>query len=459
MKKGTFIEFVEYFKDSLNGKNINYIESIITSDDRNVNKSKELVHLFAEMTDATDAAVNIDLLDSSDKRKLTSVAKKNKKLNSTVDQILNINKNITDLQKRCPVVNRDDVQRLERILTYYISLQKGISPAISIIFRNGDIWNLENTSSLRSDRNIGLEARLSQFRSERNYLIIDEFGKEGGTQERPYTDPRNNVRVVSREEFIDELMWQIYKYNNNKPWPTLIEEKNQKSVVNSHRGNEWEKIMEKVLLQPDFMSNVYDLIINKLALDEGVTTKDIAIVDAKQISGTNKTDFYIEYSVKGVTKPQVGVSMKASGENNVSVHQTKATDLISGLGITDPDVIKAINQFQASGSGAGLTSKMKADLKKYFANATNYDKFVSWAFTRGAGVAVKYILLHSYVIDKNTATCHMKLEKIDDYMARVKAKSAGSKPKSGDASFGTGMSWTRPSKAKEIQLKTPFLFD
>lgn len=32
MKKGTFIEFVEYFKDSLNGKNINYIESIITSD-------------------------------------------------------------------------------------------------------------------------------------------------------------------------------------------------------------------------------------------------------------------------------------------------------------------------------------------------------------------------------------------------------------------------------------------
>lgn len=463
MKNSSLIEFLNYFKDNMKAKNINYIEHIISTDDRLESSVLRLADLFETASGSIEEAKSLDIVDPSDRRQLNRIAKTDKKAAATVSKILNTDSNIKSVKKAIPNIDESDTLMLKRVLAYYLSLQKGISPSVSIIFRNGDIWNLENTSSLRSDRNIGLEARLSQFRSERNYLIIDEFGKAGTKEKRPYTDPRNNVRVVSREEFVDDIMWQIFRYNNNKPWGkngVLLEEKNLKSVVNSHRGNEWEKLLEATLLNEGFLKNIYEIVVKRIADDEGVAESDIKIIDAKQIPGKAKSDFWIEYEVKGVRKPKVGVSLKASGEDKVSVHQTKATDLISGLKISDPNVKKAINDFEKAGSGKTLTAKQVADLEKYFSNPTHYSNFISWAFTRGGGIPVKYILLHSYNSDETYSKCLMRMEKIDDYMAMIKSRIAPvKKSKKGEASFGTGISWTCPSGTKEIQFKTPFIFE
>ena len=143
MKNSSLIEFLNYFKDNMKAKNINYIEHIISTDDRLESSVLRLSDLFETVSDSIEEAKSLVNVDPSDKRQLNKIAKTDKKSAATVSKILNTDSNIKSVKKKIPNIDESDTLMLKRVLAYYLSLQKGISPSVSIIFRNGDIWNLE----------------------------------------------------------------------------------------------------------------------------------------------------------------------------------------------------------------------------------------------------------------------------------------------------------------------------
>lgn len=56
MKNSSLIEFLNYFKDNMKAKNINYIEHIISTDDRLESSVLRLSDLFETVSDSIEEA-------------------------------------------------------------------------------------------------------------------------------------------------------------------------------------------------------------------------------------------------------------------------------------------------------------------------------------------------------------------------------------------------------------------
>lgn len=405
MKKAVFSNQMNFFKNEI--VTHNYITEIISSDDRN---------------------------------------------NSTID---GLKKHINTAVSKGGLMAQS-ATAVNRILTYYQALNEGIKPTLSIMFRCGHVWNVEYTSSERSDRTEGLEARLSRNRSDKNYIIVGEYGKSR-SRKRPIVDPRNNVSVVSMEEFVDDLLLEIYSYEKNGKHKIPMS-KSPMSKINGNRGVFWERcIAESVCQQGGFMPSLYGMILDVIMRDEGFVESDIKNIDAKCVGTSGKkTDVVIEIELLSGIIVKKNISAKASGRDLVSLHQAKASDFVRNLGITDKTVEDALEKFQKYGNTSGMTSADEKALVDYFKKPTEYQKFLDWCFMGPSG-KVDYILIHSYDRDDYKVSCHTKIYGIKEYMTQVKkvTKSSG---------FGTGLAWTyktvktRGKKRNEIQLKVPLLY-
>lgn len=355
-------------------------------------------------------------------------------------------------------INIVSAETLQRILTYYQELNEGIKLAFSIMFKNGHIWNIEYTSSGRSDRIEGFSARLSRNPSDKNYIIIGDYGTEFKLRKRLLVDPRNNLQVVSMEEFVDDLLYEIYSYQKNGKSKIPIS-KSPLSQINGNRGPFWEEcIAECIKKQGAFMPILYNQIMDLIMKDERFVSSDILSTMASPVGKKGKkTDVHIVITLKSGRVIQKNVSAKASGQDKVSIHQAKASDFISTLKITDSTVQDALNTFQKYGNASGMTTEEEKALKNYFAKPAEYQAFLDWIFMGPSG-KVDYLLLHSYERDDQKVCCHTKIYHVKDYMALVK------KSVKVEVGFGTGLTWTYKSvksggkKRNEIQLKVPLIF-
>lgn len=405
MRKAELNDQVSFFRNEI--KNHNFITEIISSDDRN---------------------------------------------NSTID---GLKKHINNAASKGDLPSQS-ASTVNRILTYYQTLNEGIKPTLSIMFQCGHVWNVEYTSSERSDRTEGLEARLSRNRSDKNYIIVGEYGKNR-SRKRPTVDPRNNVIVVSMEEFVDDLLLEIYSYEKNGKHKIPISQ-SPMSKINGYRGVFWEKcIAESMRQQGGFMPILYSMILDVIMKDEGFVESDIKNINAKCVGTSGKkTDVSIEIELLSGTMIRKNISAKASGRDFVSLHQAKASDFVLKLGITDKKVEDALEKFQKYGNTSGMTSADEKVLVDYFKKPTEYQNFLDWCFMGSFG-KVDYILIHSYDRDDYKVSCHTKIYGIKEYMTKVKrmTKTSG---------FGTGLAWTyktvktRGKKRNEIQLKVPLLY-
>lgn len=372
--------------------------------------------------------------------------------NSTIDAL---KKNVKSAMTKGGLNNKSAIT-LIRILTYYQALNEGIKPMLSIMFKSGHVWNVEYTASERSDRTEGLEARLSRNRSDKNYIVVGEYGKLR-SRKRPIVDPRNNVSVVSMEEFVDDLLYEIFSYEKNGKKKIPIS-KSPMAQINGSRGGFWEECIAECMRQQGvFMPVLYKQIITLIMKDEGFAEVDIKTIGANCV-GTKgkKTDVAIEIELNSGRRIKKNISAKASGRDAVSIHQAKASDFVKKLGITDKKVEDALIIFQKYGNASGMTATEEKILKDYFAKPVEYQKLLDWCFLGPSG-KVDYILIHSYERDDNKVSGHTKIYGIKDYMSQVKkmARSEG---------FGTGLAWTyktvktRGKKRNEIQLKVPLIY-
>lgn len=407
MNKTEFIEQIEFFYNEI--RDYNYISSIITSDDRD-----------------------------------------NKKIDMLKDEIDDAASN--------GVLNIQSALSLKLILTYFQFLNKGIALTLSIMFQSGNVWNVEFSTSERSDRTEGLEARVSRNRSNKNYIVIEEYGN-GKFRKRPKVGIGNTVSVVSLEEFVDDLLYEIYSFEKNGK-KKIPMSKSPMSKINNKRGVFWEKcIAESMRQQGKFMPDLYDQIIRIIMRDEKFTEQDIKKIKAENV-GTKgeKTDVSIEIELLTGTIITKNISAKASLQDQVSLHQAKALDFVAQLGIKDKRVIDALEKFQKYGNTSGMTDDDEKALVDFFGQQTEYKKLLDWCF-KGATSKVDYILIHSYDREDNWVAGHTKIYSITDYMDEVKAKRQNK-----DAGFGTGLIWTYKSvktkkkeKRNEIQLKVPLI--
>ena len=192
--------------------------------------------------------------------------------------------------------------------------------------------------------------------------------------------------------------------------------------------------------------------------DEGFALSDIYSTTAESVGKKGeKTDVHIKIMLNTGCAIKKNISVKASGQEKVSLHQAKASDYFSVLKITDMTVRVALDKFQMYGNTNGMSSAEEKALKDYFAQPIKYQEFLDWVF-KGPSGKVDYLLLHSYERDTQKVCCHTKIYHINDYMKQVK------KAVKADSGFGTGLAWTYKSvkrdgkKRNEIQLKVPLIF-
>ncbi len=341
-------------------------------------------------------------------------------------------------------------EKICRVLNYYSNLTGGITFEYGIIFHNGDIWNVEYTSSLRSDRVEGLVNRVTKCPAEKYYIVVGDLGKGDRSKKRSYKKNQRNICVVSFEEFIDDILYEIYSYDKKGERRWRLSE-SPLSKINGLRGPMWEKcIAHSLSTRGAFLPNHYSMIMEKIEQDAGFVESDIISVTAKAV-GTKreKTDINVKIKLKNRINIEKNISMKASSQDKVSLHQAKGSDFIRKLHIpTNSNEEKAIERFEKDGSMKNMTAEQKDCLAQFFADPTNYELLINWAF-QGVSGNVDYILLHSYEQDELCCRRSTKIYSLNDYMIRVKAKSTNS-------GFGTGLEWTYHKK--DIQLKVPFVF-
>ncbi len=358
-------------------------------------------------------------------------------------------------------INQANAATVCRILAYYQSINEGIKHAFSIMFKNGHIWNVEFSSSERSDRTEGLAARLSKNRSNKNYIIIGDYGATERNRRRQIVDPRYNTLVVSMEEFVDDLLLEIFSYKKDGKTKLKLSE-SPMAQINGKRGTAWEHCIAECLNKNGtFMPALYKSILGLIKKDEKFTDKDIVSCTARPVGAKKKKkDVEVVVSLADGRTITKYISSKASGQEQVSIHQASADDFIHVLGIKNKNVKDALKLFQAYGNTSGMTAADEAALSNFFSKPKNYQALLDWVFKgQTPGSKVDYLVLHSYECDDRFVCLHTKVYRIADYMKIVK-----STVKTGVA-FGTGLSWTYKSKTvsgkkvNDIQLKVPLIFE
>ena len=352
--------------------------------------------------------------------------------------------------KNASGIMNDEVDQICRVLNYYKHLTGGITFEYGLIFQNGDIWNVEYTASLRSDRVEGLTNRVTKCPAETYYIVVGDLEKGDKSKKRLYKKNLHNICIVSLEEFIDDIMYKIYSYDKNGERRWRLSE-SPLSKINGLRGPMWEKcIAHSLSTRGVFLPNHYSQIMNKIGEDEGFVEADVLSVVAKAV-GTKreKTDINVKIKLRSGVSVEKNISMKSSSHDKVSLHQAKYSDFVRELHIhpgSDEDT--ALLTFAKDGSMKNMTVKQKDDLTRFFALPVNYDLLIKWAF-QGVSGAVDYVLLHSYEQDELRCRRNTKIYDIIEYMNKVKTKGTS-------GGFGTGLEWTY--NKKDIQLKVPFVF-
>lgn len=395
-------------------------------------------------------------------------------------QIRDLTKMINEINKKSDSLENNSIS-FQEIFYHYHSILKAINISYIIVFKSSEIWNVNFTSSIRSDRMDTHSNRFMRANATKNYLVVCSY---------PYQDKSSlkcintikqnssfygsNINVVCLEEFMDELLYNIFRYkcdifgNLSLPKP-----KDELSIVNGERGIYIEHMYVEILNNKknfkmfvnkvseaereqtidSFLPNHYAIIIDKIFKDLKINVAEVCNIEAISVGGNGgKSDILlIIYLIDGRLYKK-GISIKSSSTDNVAIHEKHAIDFINVLRIVDPILKNAFIQFEERRVLSKLDKISYSALYDYYIDNIHKIELLKWAIAGENTDSLKadYILLHSYCYNSREALGHaIKIYSIQEYIDELMGSDF-------DGSFGTHLTWTYKNN---IQLKAPFIFN
>lgn len=455
--------FSQYFNFARSITKGNFITAIINTDynERNINQ------LISKQNDFRNSV-----------QELLVYAQKSPDISS--ERTIDLTKLIKEINRKANSLDNNSISANE-ILYHYYSIAKATNISFVVVFKSGESWNVNFTSSLRSDRMDTHSNRFMQANSTKNYLVVCSYPYQDdsslkciNTIKQNPTFYGSNINVVCLEEFMDELIYNIFRYKYDTSGNlVLAKPKDELSIVNGERGVKIEhmyvdvlkntknlelysaRITEKEREQTvdSFLPNHYTLIINRLFSDLRITPAQVSSISAIPTGAKGeKADVSVTVNLIDGHSFTRGISIKSSSSDNVAVHEKHAKDFITVLGITDPTLKEAFTQFEVKRALSKLDKNLYTALSDYYADNTHKLELLTWAIAGESTNPLKadYVLLHSYNYNSKEALGHaIKIFSSQEYIDKLMASDL-------DGSFCTHLTWTYKGN---IQLKAPFLFE
>ncbi len=397
-----------------------------------------------------------------------------------VAQSRELNRLINDINRKASSLDNIPISSYE-IFNHYFAISNSINISFVVVFKSGESWNVNFTSCLRSDRMDTHSNRFMHANATRNYLVVCSYPYQDTSSIKCINTIKQNptfygssINVVCLEEFMDELLYNIFRYKEDSSGkPVLVKPKDELSIVNGERGVQIERMYAAVLnndknfelylnnvgetdreqTDDSFLPNHYSIIMDRLLTDYCITTSQIASISAIPTgSSGEKADVSVTLSLNNGTTYTIGISIKSSSVDSVAVHEKHAADFITVLGITDPTLQNAFQQFELKKALGKLDTHLYTALSDYYADDTHKRELLTWAIAGESTNPLKadYVLLHSYNYNAKEALGHgIRIMSAQEYIDELMASEL-------DGTFGTHLTWTYKGN---IQLKAPFLFE
>ena len=456
--------FSEYFKFAKNIKKANYITAVINTDYNENN-----ISLLIDKQSAYKQSVEELLTYAST---LSSISNEERR---------QMAKLISKVNNKATSIDRTRISSLE-IYNHYFSLLNATDISFIVVFKSGDCWNVNFTTSLRSDRRDTHSNRFINSIASKNYLVVCSYPYQDTASIKCINEIKRNptayggINVVCLEEFMDELLFNIFRYKEG-PFGELIapKPKDELSIVNGERGVQIEHMYAAILnnhknwelylsdtsetdcekTENSFLPNHYKYIMQRILSDYNLRINQIQSISACHTgSAGEKADVMltIRLSDDSAENIDIGISIKSSSSDNVSVHEKHASDFISVLGITDTNLQNAFIQFEERRALNKLDKNLYTALSDYYIEDTHKRELLEWAIAGEASNPLKadYVLLHSYNYNtKEASGLGIKLYSSQEYIDALMESDL-------DGTFGTHLTWTYKGN---IQLKAPFIFE
>ncbi|MDE7254404.1 MAG: MspI family type II restriction endonuclease [Acetatifactor sp.] len=364
----------------------------------------------------------------------------------------------------------ESLQAKDYIVSYetdYRDGYKGFDPKqfffqYLIEYENKEIWILHSTTSIRSDRMNIQQWNAEHLKRLNGYIKKAYVVYPNGLSDQELRNAKNyqdKLEEGIQYSAVDGVVSQSEMYSIVERY--ALELLGSKGKALAKRGNNFESWVTEILNSTEnflkWKNNdpiktgfVYDIFI-RLVENMDLKKQDVVSINATNdvprlpSGGKAKTDILVtvdtfdgEYTFT--------YSCKKTGSDWVSAHEYSADQFVDTLGIDDPGLVVALNDFQTCGTIEKLPKPSYEALSRRL-SAYN-EKLNKWVLGGIGGQGDPETQWAHNIITYNENTASFKIESIDDYVESLERKGM-------TGNFGTLFRWTYPSGGlgKRIQLK------
>lgn len=364
----------------------------------------------------------------------------------------------------------ESLQAKDYIVSYetdYRDGYKGFDPKqfffqYLIEYANKESWILHSTTSIRSDRMNIQQWNAEHLKRLNGYIKKAYVVYPNGLSDKELRNAKNyqdKLEEGTQYSAVDGVVSQSEMYSIVERY--ALELLGNKGKALAKRGNNFESWVTEILNSTEnflkWKNNdsiktgfVYDIFI-RLVENMDLKKQDVVGINATNdvprlpSGGKAKTDILVtvdtfdgEYTFT--------YSCKKSGSDWVSAHEYSADQFVDALGIEEPDLVLALNDFQTVGTIEKLQKPSYEALSRRL-SAYN-EKLNKWVLGGIGGQGDPETQWAHNIITYNENTSSFRIESIEDYVESLERKGM-------TGNFGTLFRWTYPSGGlgKRIQLK------
>lgn len=364
----------------------------------------------------------------------------------------------------------ESLQAKDYIVSYetdYRDGYKGFDPKqfffqYLIEYANKESWILHSTTSIRSDRMNIQQWNAEHLKRLNGYIKKAYVVYPNGLSDKELRNAKNyqdKLEEGTQYSAVDGVVSQSEMYSIVERY--ALELLGNKGKALAKRGNNFESWVTEILNSTEnflkWKNNdsiktgfVYDIFI-RLVENMDLKKQDVVGINATNdvprlpSGGKAKTDILVtvdtfdgEYTFT--------YSCKKSGSDWVSAHEYSADQFVDALGIEEPDLVLALNDFQTVGTIEKLQKPSYEALSRRL-SAYN-EKLNKWVLGGIGGQGDPETQWAHNIITYNENTSSFRVESIEDYVESLERKGM-------TGNFGTLFRWTYPSGGlgKRIQLK------
>ncbi|MBW7651163.1 MspI family type II restriction endonuclease [Anoxybacillus sp. ST4] len=334
-----------------------------------------------------------------------------------------------------------------------------------ITFRDGEVWGIHTTSTIRTDRAKQIQwdsYHIKEINQHVNkvYLVfpegLDHYNKNQALsyqkkirEKKMYTAIDDVLSLSELEQRLESKSLENEHIGKRKATEGKNFEKRLVSILN-HSSN-IEKWNQSSSTEDGYFYPTFQQIMSLIGLSRDEKIREIEATDKiprLETGGQPKTDILLTITTDRRSEEIFTFSCKRSSAKYVSIHEYTAESFIEVLDIKDKKLQEAFLKLQEVGGFTEL-KKRYDDLYKVMEKELPIlnKKLAEWAYAGIGGYGDPKIHWANYIIVFKNDTKTLEMEKIDVYIANILQNVEGQ--------MGTSFQWTYPSKkkGKAIQLK------